>query len=414
MAKVHSSGYRGRIDVCGNEHFTGTKQMAVDVEDFEGFHEAIARKFKIDAFMLTCWDEDKERDTVLTDENLVKMLGIWDRKVQVRYSDDVQHDLDEKEARLEEERKQKRLAINRHKKCLVEVANGFTNNAYIIDEKAHLKRQRHVDEAIAQFRDIDDSILVPPARALWRLNPHYKYCSYWYCCVVVLRAALPCCCRGDLKTMASVNYIHRGQFEDVRRCINQGQDVNSKDRAGRTMLSIAVMQEAQDVTQLLLDAGADPNIPDDNTGLTPMHHAVAQENKRLLERLLGAKCDINTPDRQGTTAMMLASQRGAIELMQLIVAQAMFPDDPNQLAVEVVDVKDSQGWTPLHYAASGGQIESAVFLVEDAHINQHTKDKNGHTAAVVGERKDPKGGPGEVAAYLNSNNPHLKRLELAA
>ena len=28
-------------------------------------------------------------------------------------------------------------------------------------------------------------------------------------------------------------------------------------------------------------------------------------------------------------------QRGAIELMQLIVAQAMFPDDPNQLAVEV-------------------------------------------------------------------------------
>jgi hypothetical protein len=53
--------------------------MAVDVEDFEGFHEAIARKFKIDAFMLTCWDEDKERDTVLTDENLVKVAAqpVW-------------------------------------------------------------------------------------------------------------------------------------------------------------------------------------------------------------------------------------------------------------------------------------------------------------------------------------------------
>jgi hypothetical protein len=67
----------------------------------------------------------------------------------------------------------------------------------------------------------------------------------------------------------------------------------------------------------------------------------------------------------------------------------------------------SKGWTPLHYAASGGQVEAAMFLVEDSHINTHTKDRNGHTAAVVGERTDAKGAPGEVAAYLNSQNEHL-------
>lgn len=207
--------------------------------------------------------------------------------------------------------------------------------------------------------------------------------------------------------MASVNYVHRGQFEDIRKCISQGQDVNSKDKKGRTMLSIAVMQEASDVVALLLGAGANPDLTDDNTKLTPMHHAVAQGHNGLVKRLIKAGCDVNVSDTKGTTPMMLACQDGHIEIMQTIVAEAMFPEDENRTAQDVVDVRDHHGWTPLHYAASGGKVEAAMFLVEDSHINQHCKDKKGYTAAMVGEHKDPNGPPGEVAAYLNAKNEHL-------
>ena len=74
--------------------------------------------------------------------------------------------------------------------------------------------------------------------------------------------------------------------------------------------------------------------------------------------------------------------------------------------VDIVDVKDNKGWTPLHYAAHHGQLDCAQYLLEEGDCNMHMKDKAKMTAADLAIREDH----GDVTAYLNSQNPHLHSL----
>ena len=70
----------------------------------------------------------------------------------------------------------------------------------------------------------------------------------------------------------------------VKDLIEQGLDVNARDKEGKTSLYYAVIQEDQKVTEILLQNQANVNITDNN-GKTPLHLAVLfnqQEGVRLL------------------------------------------------------------------------------------------------------------------------------------
>lgn len=48
----------------------------------------------------------------------------------------------------------------------------------------------------------------------------------------------------------------------VSRLIKQGADVNKRHTLGWTPLLVAAVNEHYDIVEILLEAGADPNLPD--------------------------------------------------------------------------------------------------------------------------------------------------------
>ena len=72
-----------------------------------------------------------------------------------------------------------------------------------------------------------------------------------------------------------------GDIEACHRLIESGANINHQDDKGATALLYAVLAAKEDIVQLLLNKGADPQIPT-NKGLTAL--AFAENNK--LDKLI--------------------------------------------------------------------------------------------------------------------------------
>ncbi|RYG26484.1 hypothetical protein EON82_03115 [bacterium] len=72
--------------------------------------------------------------------------------------------------------------------------------------------------------------------------------------------------------------------------------------------------------RLLLDAGADPNMPSDRG--TPLHEAVEGDwgSPTSVRVLLEAGADPNAADREGRTPLMIAADKGEVECIRLLLA----------------------------------------------------------------------------------------------
>lgn len=103
---------------------------------------------------------------------------------------------------------------------------------------------------------------------------------------------------ADLKSInryggtALIPAAERGHVETVRTLIATGVDVNHVNNLGWTALLEAIIlgngePKYQHVVELLLKAGADPNLADKD-GITPLQHARSREYREIEKRLLAA------------------------------------------------------------------------------------------------------------------------------
>jgi len=113
-------------------------------------------------------------------------------------------------------------------------------------------------------------------------------------------------------------------FEDtVNELIVFGVDVNWKNSLGQTALKVAVIARRSGCVRLLLDAGADPTLAD-NDGYAPIHAAAANGDIEVATMLIEAGVDVNTPlvypaDDEGDTALNSASYAGHYDLARVLV-----------------------------------------------------------------------------------------------
>ena len=164
-----------------------------------------------------------------------------------------------------------------------------------------------------------------------------------------------------------------------------GVDANATNRENVTALMIACKtMEQKDVIDVLLNAGADPNIADD-VGDTWLHYA-AQNYwcPEILQAVIshGVGVDVNATNKQNVTALMITcremDEKDAIKV--LLNAGA----DPN--------IVDAEGNTWLHYAAQNILSTEALQVVishgVDVDVNATNKKNVTALMTACGEMKN--------------------------
>ncbi|UCC74906.1 MAG: ankyrin repeat domain-containing protein [Gemmatimonadota bacterium] len=124
--------------------------------------------------------------------------------------------------------------------------------------------------------------------------------------------------------------------------LSYGADVNATNLEQETPLYWAVLRNDDDLVALLLQHGADTEIPE-SYGRTPLL-LVARETGEadMARRLLDGGADVNAEDRFGDTPLGLAAWRGFGDLVDLLLDRgAEVPTDPERAEQLVLTCSES-------------------------------------------------------------------------
>ena len=169
----------------------------------------------------------------------------------------------------------------------------------------------------------------------------------------------------------------------VQLLLDAGADPNvaSASKCKYIPLCLAARNGNKEVVQLLLNSGADPDKAD-HFGSISLHAAVQSGYRDVAELLLNAGAQPNNENENGWSPLHLASLNGQLEISQLLLERGA---DPNKASAgkykqtpiywaahygrgygheEVVKLQLEHGWTPLHLAALHGHLEIAQLLLE--------------------------------------------------
>lgn len=129
--------------------------------------------------------------------------------------------------------------------------------------------------------------------------------------------------------------IKRDDAQVVQQLLARGFDANTLDPKGQSGLSIALREPSPKVAQMLID---------------------------------WPKTDLNSLSAQGESPLMLSALKGQLDLVEKMIKRG-------------ADVNKT-GWTPLHYAASAGQVKVINVLLEN-HAYIDAESPNGSTPLMM-------------------------------
>ena len=167
-------------------------------------------------------------------------------------------------------------------------------------------------------------------------------------------------CLSAQPTSAQDCSIGRDDWDDIQRfrdCIKEH---------GLEAWSPWVLHQAAEYTgnptivRLVLQAGADPNAPDDD-GLTPLHWGAENSNPMVVTHLLDAGADLNARDNDGYTALhWAAAQSGNGRVVKALLDRGADPF-----------AESNDGRTPLHSALRYRADPSVVSRMLGAGADEH-------------------------------------------
>ncbi|CAB0034572.1 unnamed protein product [Trichogramma brassicae] len=216
-----------------------------------------------------------------------------------------------------------------------------------------------------------------------------------------------------------------GFYREVEKFLAAGQRPDCLAReTDDTPLHVALASNGLEVAQLLLQRGADPNLPN-RAGVTPLHivcdRAHSDELTDMFFELSYQKYQtlkIDVQDQWGRTPLLLAVAHDLGDLMKLLLRRGADPNTANedgrtplhiicarerdplvmvseffmacykQRRVVNVNCRDRSGRTPLQGALSRGRREVSEFLLKNG-ADPHFVDGEGTTALhVIATRGD--------------------------
>ena len=94
--------------------------------------------------------------------------------------------------------------------------------------------------------------------------------------------------------------------EVIQTVIDHGANVNAANKENETALTLACMNNNEDVINVLLNAGADPNVADDVHGDASLHKAVKKTcSQGMIQALINHGANVNARNKVNETALAL-------------------------------------------------------------------------------------------------------------
>jgi ankyrin repeat protein len=129
--------------------------------------------------------------------------------------------------------------------------------------------------------------------------------------------------------------------------------VDTRDDQGNTGLIIALSRSDEQWTGLLLNKGADPNLPGKG-GDTPLIAAARVSFEPAMEWLLGLGARVDTPNKMGETPLIVAVQQRNVSIVKLLLNHGANPDKTDSAA----------GYSARDYAQRDPRAREILKLIE--------------------------------------------------
>ncbi len=168
------------------------------------------------------------------------------------------------------------------------------------------------------------------------------------------------------------SYAFDGNFENIKKLIDAGIDVNIQNNRGNTALMLAAHAgHVEIVRELLAAPGIEVN-KQDNNGNTALMEAAYGGDAGIVQQLLKAPgIDVNKQDSNGITALMEAAYGGHVEIVRELLADGA-----------EVNKQNNSGVTALMVAARWGHAGIVRELLADgAEVNK--QNNSGVTALML-------------------------------
>ncbi|MEX0848962.1 MAG: ankyrin repeat domain-containing protein [Candidatus Dependentiae bacterium] len=114
------------------------------------------------------------------------------------------------------------------------------------------------------------------------------------------------------------NAAHDGQLKKMQTLLHLGWNIDSQDTSKRTPLLGALFNHKFEIAKVLLDAGADPKIPDINN-VTPMHAVADSDNVELIPELLKHGANIDARTNSGRTPLAISMYKDQKDTMEKLI-----------------------------------------------------------------------------------------------
>eukprot|EP01102_Stenamoeba_stenopodia_P010724 TRINITY_DN3261_c0_g2_i2.p1 TRINITY_DN3261_c0_g2~~TRINITY_DN3261_c0_g2_i2.p1 ORF type:complete len:960 (+),score=367.40 TRINITY_DN3261_c0_g2_i2:377-3256(+) len=189
----------------------------------------------------------------------------------------------------------------------------------------------------------------------------------------------------DPNVEALVKAAREGDHTTIQSLLDKGVSIDAAGEEGQTALMSAALAGQVSTVELLLNKGAD--VTKKPRGSTALHlvcnsqlHTDKQKEKNEADvvKLLteNSKTDINDTDANLNTPLILASSKGKVEVVRMLIK-----------GKAQVRPRNNLGATCLHAAADSGQVEVAKQLMNVEQLDFDMQDEQGYTPlhlAVMG------------------------------
>lgn len=169
---------------------------------------------------------------------------------------------------------------------------------------------------------------------------------------------------GDINFLNSACFNNR---EAIVEALIPHIDVNTKNKQNSTPLFIACQKGHERIVQLLLEAGALPNLTSFKGG-TPLVKAAKENHITCIKLLLEARANINIQESTGATALHWAAYLNHVQLAELLLKNEQVD----------IDIVNKHGVTALTTAVQRNHFTIVDMLLKAGADLEKTAEKETH------------------------------------